>query len=136
MRRPRLAFPPPTQSTHRRILLLPRRHHHPAFRGALGSTSNSDCHRIPMMRIRLRSSPPRAALRRRHRHRVHTAITGAVHQGRQGHRRAPMVLPDRRVAVEQRYTLQPKPHHPGRLIHVAPRTHTRRDPRRVRRRRG
>jgi hypothetical protein len=138
MRRPRLAFPPPTQSTHRRILLLSWRNHHPAFRGVPGSTtSRSKRHRMPMMRIRLRASPPRAALGRRRRRGAHTAITGAVHRGRRGRRRrASMSLPHRRVAIE-RYTSQPEPHHLGRLINVvAPRTHTRCDPCRMRRRGG
>jgi hypothetical protein len=64
---------------------------------------------------------------------MHTAITGAVHQGRRRPRCAPMAFPDRRIAVERRYAPHPEPHHPRRLYVVAPRTHTRRDPRRVRR---
>ena len=47
-----------------------------------------------------------------------------------------MALPDRRVTVKRRYARQPEPHDTRRLVNVAPRTHARRDPRRMRRRRG
>jgi len=59
-----------------------------------------------------------------------TAVAGAIHRGRR-RRRAPMALPNRRIAVERRYAPQAEPHHPRRLIDVAPRTHARHDPRRV-----
>jgi hypothetical protein len=137
LRRPRLAFPPPTQSTHRHIPLLPRRHHHPAFSGTPEGTSSSKRHRMPMVRIRLRASPL-ARLFVEDVVVVCTVLSLVLYT--KDDAVVMVVLPWRFPIVAlwlsggMPLSLSPTTSALCRHIHIAPRTHTWRNPRRVRRR--